>query len=109
LERDRDALLEYYAGMVPEALEKLTGEERRQVYEMLRLRVRLSADESMEASGILRENLHILYEDDPATEGNGICENELASRCNNQITKLPELRFRTVQAQGICELKLALI
>ncbi len=38
LERDRDTILEHYAGMVPEALEKLTGEERRQVYGMLRLR-----------------------------------------------------------------------
>jgi hypothetical protein len=39
---------------VPETLEKLTGEERRQVYGMLRLRVRLNADERMEACGILR-------------------------------------------------------
>jgi site-specific DNA recombinase len=80
LERDRDALLEHYAGMVPEALEKLTAEERRQVYGMLRLRVRLSADGSMEASGILRDNLHILYEDDRAVEGNGLCETDTTSR-----------------------------
>jgi hypothetical protein len=79
LERDRDALLEYYAGMVPEALEKLTGEERRQVYRMLRLRVKVNADGSLEATGILRDNLHILYEDDPTIEGNHLCENELAS------------------------------
>ncbi len=80
LERDRDALLEYYAGMVPEALEKLTGEERRQVYGMLRLRVKVSADGSIEASGILRDNLHILYEDHPAVEGNNICETDTTSR-----------------------------
>jgi site-specific DNA recombinase len=79
LERDRDALLEYYAGMMPEALGKLTGEERRQVYGMLRLRVKVSSDGSMEATGILRDNLHILYEDDPDIEGNHLCENELVS------------------------------
>jgi hypothetical protein len=32
LERDRDSLLESYAGMVPEALDALAPEERRQVY-----------------------------------------------------------------------------
>jgi site-specific DNA recombinase len=80
LERDRDALLEYYAGMVPEALEKLTGEERRQVYGMLRLRVRLSADERMEACGILKDNLHVPYENGQTADSNGLCENELASQ-----------------------------
>jgi hypothetical protein len=80
LERDRDALLEYYAGMVPEALEKLTCEERRQVYGMLRLRVKVSADGSLEATGILRDNLHILYEDDPTIEGNNLCETDTTSR-----------------------------
>jgi site-specific DNA recombinase len=79
LKRDRGIILEHYAGMVPEALEKLTGEERRQVYGMLRLRVRLSADGSMEACGILRDNLHVLYENGQAIESNGVCENELAS------------------------------
>jgi site-specific DNA recombinase len=39
LERDRDTLLERYAGLVPEALDTLTAEERQQVYRMLRLRV----------------------------------------------------------------------
>src|SRR5215218_9581865 len=39
LERDRETLLKEYAGMVPEALDGLTGEERHQVYRMLRLQV----------------------------------------------------------------------
>ena len=39
LERDRDALLESWAGMVPEALDSLTGDERNKVYRMLRLEV----------------------------------------------------------------------
>jgi site-specific DNA recombinase len=39
LERDRDALLESWVSMAPEALDKLTGEERNKVYRMLRLEV----------------------------------------------------------------------
>jgi hypothetical protein len=39
LEHDADTLLEHYAGMVPEALEALTSEERHRVYKMLRLKV----------------------------------------------------------------------
>jgi hypothetical protein len=39
LERDRDALLERYARMVPPALNELITDERHQVYKMLRLRV----------------------------------------------------------------------
>jgi hypothetical protein len=49
LERDRDALLESYAKMTPEALDALTPEERRQVYGMLRLRVEVAADGTMVA------------------------------------------------------------
>ncbi len=39
LERDRDALLESWVSMAPEALDQLTGEERNKVYRMLRLEV----------------------------------------------------------------------
>ena len=55
LERDRDALLEHYSSMVPEALEELTGEERHQVYRMLRLRVHLHRDGALDVEGILCE------------------------------------------------------
>ena len=51
LERDRDALLESYAQMTPEALDALTPEERRQVYGMLRLRAEVAADGTMVARG----------------------------------------------------------
>src|SRR3712207_2060771 len=40
LEADRDALVDSYAEVVPEALDGLTGEERMRVYEMLQLEVR---------------------------------------------------------------------
>jgi site-specific DNA recombinase len=75
LERDRDALLEYYARMVPEALDALVPEERRQVYGMLRLKVEVAADGAMEICGILSENLCVLYEHGEVNCEEGLCEN----------------------------------
>jgi recombinase-like zinc beta ribbon protein len=51
LERDRDALLAHYEVMAPEALDALTPEERRNLYTLLRLEVRLSLDGSLELRG----------------------------------------------------------
>lgn len=53
LESDRDALLESYAGAMPEDLGRLGPEERRRVYAMLRLRVLAGTDGAMEVSGVL--------------------------------------------------------
>ena len=53
LERDRDALLQSYAAMTPEALDELTPEERHRVYRMLKLKVLIKPDGSLEASGEL--------------------------------------------------------
>src|SRR5215216_4370123 len=72
LERDRDALLESYVEMTPEALDALTPEEHRQVYGMLRLRVEVAADGTMEAQGILRANWRPAGSD-------GLCDPGLAS------------------------------
>jgi hypothetical protein len=63
LERDRDALLESYASITPDALDALSPEERHQVYKMLRLTVEISADGSLDVSGVLgdsfvQENQH---------------------------------------------------
>jgi hypothetical protein len=55
LERDRDAIMEHYARMVPEALDDLTGEEKHQVYRMIRLRVTIRQDGGLDAEGVLRE------------------------------------------------------
>ena len=44
LENDRDDLLECMAGLVPEGLDGLTGEERNGLYRMLRLEVTPSSD-----------------------------------------------------------------
>ena len=53
LVRDRDALLEAWSAMVPEALDSLTGEERNRVYRMLRLEVKPTAG-GFEITGALR-------------------------------------------------------
>jgi site-specific DNA recombinase len=53
LERDRDALLESWSAMVPEALDSLTGEERNKVYRMLRLEV-TPTPEGFKITGALR-------------------------------------------------------
>lgn len=57
LERDRDALLENYAEMMPEALDALEPEERHSVYKMLRLKTLAFSDGTLEVSGALREEL----------------------------------------------------
>ena len=54
LKKDRDALLESWAGMVPEALEGLTGEERNKIYRMLRLEV-APVDDGYCVTGALKE------------------------------------------------------
>ena len=51
LERDRDAVMESYAGMVPEELDNLASEERHQIYKILRLRVTVGPDTHPEVSG----------------------------------------------------------
>ena len=53
LQRDKDALLEYYAALAPEALDSLTPEERHRLYRLLRLRVIARFDETIELTGDL--------------------------------------------------------
>ncbi len=55
MEKDRDALLESYASMVPEALEELAPDERHQVYRMLRLRADVRIGGALEVSGMFGE------------------------------------------------------
>ncbi len=44
LESDREAIVEYYAALAPEALDNLTPEERRRLYGILGLKVLVTAD-----------------------------------------------------------------
>jgi hypothetical protein len=59
LERDKETLLESYAGMAPEALDSLLPEERHQVYKMLRLRVIAHVDRTLEVSGVFGGSLGV--------------------------------------------------
>jgi len=54
MERDRDAVLDYYATLAPEALDSLTSEERHHLYKMLRLKVWVakSGDLEIEMAGV---------------------------------------------------------
>jgi hypothetical protein len=55
LERGKDALLDSYARMTPEALDSLTPEERHRVYGMLGLRATITMDGALEVSGTFDE------------------------------------------------------
>ncbi len=63
LERDRDALLDDLVDVVPDALDALTSEERHRFYKMLRLKVILHPDGTMEASGAFGEDLGVSISD----------------------------------------------
>ena len=52
LELDKEALLEHYARIAPEALDSLTLEERHRLYKMLRLDVAVRPDSSLEVRGV---------------------------------------------------------
>jgi site-specific DNA recombinase len=51
LERDRDSVLESYAGVLPEAIDALEAEERHRVYRMIGMEAHLAPDDSFELSG----------------------------------------------------------
>jgi len=53
LEADRDTLLEYYAGQVPNVLDSLTPEERHRVYRLLSLRILAHMDGMLDVGGRL--------------------------------------------------------
>ena len=53
MERDRDAVMDSYAGTVPASLGGLGPEERHQVYKMLRLEVLAYPDKSLEVRGAI--------------------------------------------------------
>jgi site-specific DNA recombinase len=57
LEKDKEALLESYVSLAPEALDTLTPEERHRVYEMLRLKVSAHLDGTLEVNGVLVDDV----------------------------------------------------
>jgi hypothetical protein len=59
LEQDRDAVLADLEAMAPKVLDSLDAEERHRFYKMLRLRVRLWPDRSLEITGAFPEPLKV--------------------------------------------------
>jgi hypothetical protein len=59
LERDKEALLETYPALTPEAVESLTPEERQKLYKMLRLRAIVNLDGTIEVRGMVVDNLDV--------------------------------------------------
>ncbi len=57
LGRDKEALLDHYSAIAPEALDSLTPEERHQLYGMLRLEVVVRPDANLEVCGVFGEGL----------------------------------------------------
>jgi site-specific DNA recombinase len=59
LERDKESILNTYAGIAPEALASLNPEERHRLYKMLRLKVAVNLDGTLEVGGDLTDNLEV--------------------------------------------------
>ena len=76
LERDRDALMERYAGMLPETLDALSPEERHRAYKLIKLTVNLSTDSTLEVNGALGDVAEV------CKEGNAI---EIIVYCMNTM------------------------
>jgi hypothetical protein len=74
---------------------------------MLRLKVEVAVNGTIEAHGILRENVQALYEPrGPAPCEEKLCENARAYRCKNEVTKHLELGFRAMLGNGDREVRL---
>jgi site-specific DNA recombinase len=78
LERDRDAVLKRYAGMMPAAIDTLTPEVRHRIYKLLKLRVSVDADGDLEASGVFGEE--VLEGIESPEYGSTVCKTYTRSR-----------------------------
>ena len=74
LERDKTALLEHYAAMVPGGLDALSPEERHRVYKMLGLRVSVQPSGVLEVSGTFGEGLELCESEPTSASGASISE-----------------------------------
>ena len=87
MERDKDALLEYYVEMTPEALESLTPGERHWVYGILGLGATITMDGTLEVSGMFN-NWDIR------------CGLETRYSTHFAAAKRPGVRFRALVDEG---------
>ena len=80
LQRDRDALLESYAGIVSEELDSLAPEERHRIYRMLRVQIVAHADETLEVSGAFSSSFEVCSSESTSGRGSSPSPPRLASR-----------------------------
>jgi hypothetical protein len=59
IERDAEAVIRDYAGLMPEALAALAPEERHHVYKMLRLKVLVYPDGAGELGGVFGQGMSV--------------------------------------------------
>jgi site-specific DNA recombinase len=59
LQRDKESILNTYASLAPEALASLGSEERHRLYKMLRLKVAVNVDGTLEVGGDLTDGLQV--------------------------------------------------
>ena len=96
---DRDAVLADLEAMAPETLNCLDAEERHRFCKMLRLRVRLWPDRSLEITGAFPEPLKMRAE---------VCTTNGSRSSTVQSTKRPPVRFKILVAEnGIRRVELA--
>jgi hypothetical protein len=84
--------MQHYAGLVPEALDDLPGEERHQINRIIRLRVTIRPDGDLDVEGVLREPVCTLTGTPSRTPQN---------------TNRPEVRFRVRTNEEVPRLELA--
>jgi len=85
LEEDRDAVPADLEAMAPKVLDCLDPEERHHFYKMLRLRVRLWPDRSLEITGSFPEPLKVRA---------NVCALDGSRSSTAQSTKRPPVRFK---------------
>jgi hypothetical protein len=95
LERDKDTLMESYAGMVGEVLGDLAPEERYRIYKLLRLGVLFRPDWPLEITGVFSEVGEELESSDLSP-----CKLRPRSFLSDE---LPSLRFRALLTEGSAE------
>ena len=101
LEHDRDAIMRSYAAMVPETLGELVGQERHQVYRMLRLKVHVAPDGDLDIRGAIRPP------ESTPPEGSTVCTSTGTRLRTHQNTSRTWARFRALAIDGTLELRLA--
>jgi hypothetical protein len=97
LKHDRDAVLEAYANVTGEALEELSPEERNKLYKILKLRIALRDDGTLEVSGVFCGDLE-LPRVEAFAERNAMVAALSTKTCNSTRVRPSQLSARSSAA-----------